>query len=260
MTVQAGAYIRDALSDPDGRERWCAQIANLLEPYISKDASVMEVGSGESTTLAGVLESLSLIPKTALGFDISWSRCNQGRGWLKYKGQQADLFVADMFNIPLADSSVDVVYTAHSLEPNGGRERQALQELIRVTKRALVLVEPIFELAPPPAQERMKHHGYVRNLKATAEQFGCKVVDYRMLDFFGNDLNPSGVICIVKSEVLNYKPTTWRCPLTHASLDRGHNAFHSPETGIVYPLLDGIPLLCRDHAVLASGYGQPFSL
>ena len=86
----------------------------------------------------------------------------------------------------------------------------------------------------------MKHHGYVRNLKATAEQFGCKVVDYRMLDFFGNDLNPSGVICIVKSEVLNYKPTTWRCPLTHASLDRGHNAFHSPETGIVYPLLDGI--------------------
>ena len=45
--LQAGAYIRDALSDPDGRERWCAQIANLLEPYISKDASVMEVGSGE---------------------------------------------------------------------------------------------------------------------------------------------------------------------------------------------------------------------
>ena len=234
------------------------QIAILLEPY--KQRCVCYGSRVWREHYPGwSLESLSLIPKTALGFDISWSRCNQGRGWLKYKGQQADLFVADMFNIPLADSSVDVVYTAHSLEPNGGRERQALQELIRVTKRALVLVEPIFELAPPPAQERMKHHGYVRNLKATAEQFVAKwLITVCLISW--NDLNPSGVICIVKSEVLNYKPTTWRCPLTHASLDRGHNAFHSPETGIVYPLLDGIPLLCRDHAVLASGYGQPFSL
>jgi ubiquinone/menaquinone biosynthesis C-methylase UbiE len=36
--------------------------------------------------------------------------------------QQADLVVADLFHIPFADNSVDVVYTSHSLEPNGGRE------------------------------------------------------------------------------------------------------------------------------------------
>jgi SAM-dependent methyltransferase len=215
--LQAGAYVRHALSDPDGKRRPCA----------------------------------------ALGFDISWSRCAHGRGWLRHKAQQADLFVADLFHIPLEDDSVDVVYTSHSLEPNGGREQAALQELLRVARRAVVLVEPIYELAGPEARERMTHHGYVRNLKATAEALGYPVTGYGLLDFYVNPLNPSGVVCIEKSLAGDVAAPGWRCPLTHAPLVRSATAFASPDTGLVYPVLDGIPLLCRDHAVLASAYGHP---
>ncbi|MGC4406046.1 methyltransferase domain-containing protein [Methyloversatilis sp. MC4-4] len=254
--LQAGAYVRHALSDPAGKQRWCAQLAGLVAPHLPPSGSVMEVGSGEATTLAGLLEALPQRPATALGFDISWSRCAHGRGWLRQKTQQAELFVADLFHIPLADASVDVVYTSHSLEPNGGREQAALQELLRVARRAVVLVEPIYELAGPEARERMAHHGYVRNLKATAEALGCTVADYRLLDFYVNPLNPSGVACIVKTDAGVPALPAWRCPLTHAPLVRSESAFSSRETGLVYPVLDGIPLLCRDHAVLASAYGQ----
>ena len=254
--LQAGAYVRHALSDPDGKRRWCSQLAGLVEAHLPSGGSVMEVGSGEATTLAGLLEALPQHPGAALGFDISWSRCAHGRGWLRQKAQPAELFVADLFHIPLADASVDVVYTSHSLEPNGGREQAALQELLRVARRAVVLVEPIYELAGPDARERMAHHGYVRNLKATAEALGCAVADYRLLDFYVNPLNPSGVVCIVKVDACEPAPPAWRCPLTHAPLVRSESAFSSPETGLVYPVLDGIPLLCRDHAVLASAYGQ----
>ncbi|WP_020163065.1 methyltransferase domain-containing protein [Methyloversatilis discipulorum] len=253
--LQAGAYVRHALSDPAGKQRWCAQLAGLVAPHLPVGGSVMEVGSGEATTLAGLLETLPQRPAAALGFDISWSRCAHGRGWLRQKAQQAELFVADLFHIPLADASVDVVYTSHSLEPNGGRERAALQELLRVARRAVVLVEPIYELAGPEARERMAHHGYVRNLKATAEALGCTVADHRLLDFYVNPLNPSGVVSIVKTDAGEPARPAWRCPLTHAPLMRSESAFSSPDTGLVYPVLDGIPLLCRDHAVLASAYG-----
>lgn len=257
--LQAGAYVRHALSDPEGKRQWCSQLAGLVEAHLPSGGSVMEVGSGEATTLAGLLESLPQRLGVALGFDISWSRCAHGRGWLQRKALPAELFVADLFHIPLADASVDVVYTSHSLEPNGGREQAALQELLRVARRAVVLIEPIYELASPEARERMVHHGYVRNLKATAETLGCTVDDYRLLDFYVNPLNPSGVVSIVKPGAGAPAPALpmWRCPLTHAPLVRSATAFSSPDTGLVYPVLDGIPLLCRDHAVLASAYGQP---
>lgn len=254
--LQAGGYIKLAKTDPEGRKLWESQVANLLIPHLKEPgSSVLEVGVGEATTLAGVLSRLPQRKVSALGFDISWSRCAYGRGWLGQMGQGAELFVADLFRIPLADDSIDVVYTSHSLEPNGGRELDAIRELLRVARRSVVLVEPIYELASVDAQARMRSHGYVRNLKEIAESLGCEVRDYRLLDYSINPLNPSGVIQLVKSDMHGASRLMWRCPLTHAPLDRQGEAFVAQETGLVYPILDGIPLLCRDNAVLASSYG-----
>lgn len=98
-------------------------------------------------------------------------------------------------HIPLADNSIDVVYSSHSLEPNGGKEEAALQECLRVAKHAVVLIEPIYELSNQEAQARMRHRGYVRNLKAIAVSFGANVAEYRLLEpgVASNPLNPSGV-------------------------------------------------------------------
>lgn len=95
----------------------------------------------------------------------------------------------------------------------------------------------------------------MRSLKATAEALGFTVADHRLLDFCVNPLNPSGVVCIVKADASVPALPVWRCPLTHAPLVRSESALSSPETGLVYPVLDDIPLLCRDHAVLALAYG-----
>lgn len=49
--------------------------------------------------------------------------------------------------MPLKDNSIDIVYTSHSIEPNGGREEEALEELYRVANKYLILLEPDYELA-----------------------------------------------------------------------------------------------------------------
>ena len=194
--LQAGRYIAAARANPEGRVRWCGQLSEILNPYITEQSSILEVGCGEATTLAGVLERLDNTPKHALGFDISWSRCTEGLRWLSEHNARARLFVADLFNIPLEDASVDVVYTSHSIEPNGGREEDAMRELMRVARRAVILFEPIYELADAEAQARMRSHGYVQGLKEAAERLGANVSGYRLLTYTANELNPSGLVLI----------------------------------------------------------------
>jgi len=254
--LQAGTYISGARANPEGRVRWCGQLSKILDPYITEQSSILEVGCGEATTLAGVLKYLSKAPKHALGFDISWSRCAEGLGWLSENEVEAKLFVADLFDIPLEDASVDVVYTSHSLEPNGGREEAAICELMRVARRAVVLVEPIYELASSEAQSRMHAHGYVRGLKETAESLGAIVIDYRLLGYSANPLNPSGLVLIEKktSKAVGAEPT-WRCPLTHTPVSDLGDVFVAEQSGLVYPVLRGIPMLRAEHGIVASKIG-----
>lgn len=253
--LQSGSYINGARADPDYRIRWCGQLAKLLDCYVSPEDSLLEVGCGEATTLAGVLNALHRPVRQALGFDISWSRCAYATAWLREKGANAKLFVGDLFNIPLEDESVDVVYTSHSLEPNGGKEKEAIQELLRIARKAVVLIEPAFEFATEDARQRMISHGYVRNLKGTAEKLGAQIVEHRMLEVYGNPLNPSGVLSLLKT-TSSAAPSTirWRCPVTHVPMLPNSDAFVAEMAGLVYPVLGGIPLLRNDHAVVASAF------
>jgi SAM-dependent methyltransferase len=250
--LQAGTYIAGARANPEGRARWCKQLAEILSPFITKQSSILEVGCGEATSLTGILKNLNVTPKHALGFDISWSRCAEGLGWLSENEESARLFVADLFNIPLEDASVDVVYTSHSLEPNGGHEEYAIRELMRIARRAVILVEPIYELANNEAQLRMRSHGYVCKLKETAEGLGAKVSSYHLLSYTENTLNPSGLILIEKELNDQEGAPVWRCPLTHTPVTDLGDIFASTQSGLVYPVLRGIPMLRAEHAIVAS--------
>lgn len=259
--LQAGSYVSGARANPEGNRCWCRQLAGLLAGVLADGDAILEVGVGEATTLAGVLAECAIKPRQAFGFDVSWSRVSVANQWLQENGQRADLFVADLLNIPLKDNSIDVVYTSHSLEPNGGQGQPALQECLRVARKFVVLVEPIYELAPPEAQERMRRHGYVRGLRAAAEQLGAEVLDYRLLPYTGNHLNPSGVLCLRKNSAARVETCPgsgdpnaayWRCPVTGVSMELCTDVFHAPSAGLVYPVLRGIPMLRAEHAIVAS--------
>jgi hypothetical protein len=268
--LQSGSYVKDARANPKHKQQWCKQVAELIEPFLPSKGLLLEVGVGEATTLAGVLKRLDRPDVAAMGFDISWSRVNVANQWIQQAEQKAQLFVGDLTNIPLADSSVDVPYSSHSLEPNGGLEEVAVAECLRVARRGVVLVEPLYELAPEPAQERMRAHGYVRGLRSVAENLGATVHDYRLLDYTGNPLNPSGVLAISKpadtgeergrpqadTEHDQTAAPQWRCPLTGEELEPNADAYFAAAVGIAYPVLRGIPLLRPEHAIVASGFAS----
>ena len=259
--LQAGSYVSAVRADRDKNRSWCRQLAGLLSGVLADGDSILEVGVGEATTLAGVLAECAIKPRQAFGFDVSWSRVSVANYWLQENGQRADLFVADLLSIPMGDGSVDVVYSSHSLEPNRGKEEKAIRECLRVARKAVVLVEPIYELATREAQARIRSHGYVEGLRETAERLGAKVSDYRLLDLTPNSLNPSGVIHLTKVGASDgpkdeSSASFWRCPVTDVALEAGAEFFYAREVGLAYPVLRGIPMLRAEHVIVASKLGS----
>lgn len=261
--LQAGSYVSGARANPEGNQRWCRQLAGVLSGVLADGDSILEVGVGEATTLAGVLAECAIKPHQAFAFDVSWSRVSVAKHWLQEKRQRADLFVADLLNIPMRDGSVDVVYSSHSLEPNRGKEEEAIRECLRVARKAVVLIEPIYELATREAQARIRSHGYVEGLRETAERLGAKVSDYRLLDYTPNPLNPSGVIHLKKVSASDgpkdkSSASVWRCPVTGVALEVGAEFFYARQVGLAYPVLRGIPMLRAEHVIVASKLGSVF--
>ena len=226
--LQSGSYVAYTEKNPKYNKIWGEQLAKFINLKLCDGDTLLEVGVGEATTLSSVFSNLKFKNIKLYGFDISWSRLYVAKNYLAKKNVTANLFVANLFNIPLADDSIDIVYTSHSLEPNGGKEKEAIAECLRVSKKALILFEPIYELATSEAKKRMTHHGYVKQLKETALKLGASVEYFELLKKCGNKLNPSGVIVLTKSNKKINHIQKLICPITKTELvNYGSFCFYS---------------------------------
>ena len=156
-----------------------------------------------------------------------------------------------MFSLPLPDDSVDIVYTRQSIEPNGGHEVEILKELYRITKEYLILIEPAYDLADEKAKKYMEHHGYVRNLYASAKELGFKIIEWDLYGISENPLNPVGIM-IIEKKGISTNNFSWCCPLTKKIIRKIGNAYFSDDSLLAYPIINGVPLLLQDYAVVAT--------
>jgi ubiquinone/menaquinone biosynthesis C-methylase UbiE/uncharacterized protein YbaR (Trm112 family) len=228
-------------------------IHKLLEESTTerKSYTLLEAGVGEGTALGGMWDGLDKKPECVYGFDISWSRIKEGNRYLDKKGvSNRFLFVGDMYSIPLKDNAVDIVYTIHAMEPNGGGERHLLKELYRVTKKYLILYEPSSEFANEEQKKYMEKHGYIKNLLQEAKDLGFSVVEHQLLEVQANELNPTAVLVIEKGadetegEIL--------CdPIGKGRLIKGKSSYFSKEGLLAYPIVEDIPCLMPDNGILA---------
>ena len=250
---QAGSYIESYKRDPDYLDRYTRELCKVLG-QLGSIGTMLEAGCGEATTLTVLAKQLPVRP-TLGGFDIAWSRVKLGQNFAASHGLAPTLFCADLFRIPLADHSVDLVYTSHSVEPNGGRERQAILELARVARRWLVLLEPAHDLAGEDARQRMESHGYVRNLAATIRSLGLTLVEHRLFLVSANPLNPTGLYLVrIGSPSVDAPSFRFQCPVSGTPLEVGPDAYYSPESFLAYPVLGGVPCLLESSAILATQF------
>lgn len=257
--IQSGSYTRIALENPARLERTAHEINELSSSLLADYDRILDCGAGELTTLSALSTHL---PQQCqlLACDLSLSRLRVGRRFAErmMRGDLAKslrLFVADMGRLPLADNSVDVVFTSHALEPNHGSEEQLLKELLRVARRRLLLFEPSWEHADQAARDRMAQHGYVRDLPQYIHSAGGRLVSVEPLPTPLNPMNPT--YCYVvepinKASQPSFADQAFQCPRSGYSLQRQQSYWWSQEGGWAYPEIDGIACLREKHGVLMS--------
>jgi uncharacterized protein YbaR (Trm112 family) len=257
--LQAGSYVRFVKDNVAKFSAYTAELADVLTRYVSEYDSTLDVGTGEMTTLSGVANRLSF-RGAIYACDISWSRIHVGRGFAKCtlppdKFERLSYCVADMFDLPFRDSSVDVIWTSHALEPNGGREREAIRELCRVARKKLVLFEPYYEAALPDAKKRMAAHGYIRNLCGAIESEGAVVEDIVRIESAINPHNPTHAFIVTPGKMdssMQQAIEPWACPLSRSPAKRMLGFYFSADSRLAYPIIDGIPVLRKECAILAT--------
>lgn len=262
--LQAGTYIDYVTKNPKQASSYTAELAQILDEHITSDGTLLDVGTGELTTLSMVIGALKNHPSAIYAFDISWSRIHKGTGFAqKTLGPNYQLltpFVADISEIPLRDKSIHITTSSHALEPNGGKLRELLRELFRVTIETLVLFEPCYEINSEEGKQRMDKLGYIKNMDGVVAELGGKLVEKTVIKNTTNPLNPT--VCFVIKPPPASAPSAppqnsiFSVPGTNMPLVRMDDFYYSIQTGLCYPAIKNIPILKSNCAVLATSLGE----
>ena len=262
--LQAGSYIEHMLNNKEQSQAYTTELAFILEKHIKKTDSLLDIGTGELTTLSHLIHKLEKKPKKVFAFDISWSRMYKGKKYAKdvmgadYK--LLKLFVADINEIPLHDKSINITTSSHALEPNGGKAKELLSELFRITIDKLVLFEPCFEINTEEGKQRMERLGYIKNIDGVVAELGGKLMDKIIIKNISTPLNPTVCFIITPPPLVkeispnksDFKRGIFSVPGTNIPLIAEEGYYFSNQVGLCYPTLKAIPILKSNAAILAS--------
>jgi ubiquinone/menaquinone biosynthesis C-methylase UbiE len=262
--LQAGYYSDHAESNPIFYRERSEEVASFIHSNINNITSVLDVGTGELTMFSRVASILSAASDIDFfATDISLSRLLVGRKRLNpLFNIVADLklVVADTAMLPFATSSIDLITTDHSLEPNGSRLEKLVRECFRVSRRYCVFVEPSNRLQDSAGVERMRSLGYIFDLEKTIDKLGGKILAQHNTVNNYNDLNKSKMIIVEvpisnKSSEINSKLRYhYTYPGTNYFLEISGNFYFCRKSGFLFPAVDDVPVLLEQNRILCSRF------
>ena len=260
--IQAGSYIEAAKDNMDYLLRYSNELAEIISSKIKETDSILDVGTGEMTTLSHVLSSLDKNPAHCYALDISWSRIFKGLDYAKnnmgINFSNLTPFVADIREIPLLDKSINITISNHALEPNGKNIKNLICELFRVTSDLLILFEPCYEINSKAGKERMDLLGYIKDIDGVIKGLGGLMIKKIKIINVANPLNPTVCFLIQPPPVAVERKKIISCrdilsvPGTNIPLKSDGEFYFSHETGLFFPILKSIPILKSQNAILGS--------
>jgi len=236
-------------------DRRIREIAGLLKELgISKESSLLEVGAGELTTIVPLAKEIPFSRLSAL--ELSWSRLAVGKLFANEQGiTLEDTIAASALDLPFPDNSYDYIYTSHCLEQIGKGAERAIQEMHRVARKYIVLLEPGLEFASAYQKKANKRAGRVGEIDRIIRRLGYNLVRHGLFPFALNPGNKT-VLYVIKKDSPESNPIRCVCPCDKAPLELYEQIYFCKKCGVVFPIVKGIPFLRKEDGLLATKFDQ----
>ena len=263
----SGSYINDnyykakyRFCIADGKVEYLSSIENMKlirnecnEVLKSFDfSSILEVGAGELTTLESIYSKNDQIEEM-YGVDLSFNRLFYGlQEFTKRHELIPKVSKSNATELPFQDSSFDLVYSRHALEQMQDIFKVALSEMMRVSKKYIVLFEPSYEKGNLTQKLKMIRNNYFIGL----EKFLKTRKDILILDSFlmknsANPLNRTACYILKKNDSIetSKKFRGFVCPVTNDYLEKKNGYYYSKKSNLAYPIIGGVPILDLKHSI-----------
>ncbi len=264
----SGSYIKDNYHV--GKERYCVvndkvkKISSIENMKLIRTecnsildnlefSSILEVGAGELTTMESIYSHRPSISKM-FAIDLSLNRLLHGLEEFEKRHEfNINLSKSNAISLPFEDSSFDLVYSRHTLEQMPRIFNIALSEMIRVSRKSIVLFEPSFEKGSLSQKLKMIKNDYFRGL----DQFLSQRQDITIKESFlmknsANPLNHTACYIIEKKDYLepNEELIKFVCPISKKTLLDYEDFYYCRDSKRAYPKIKGIPILDQDYSFL----------
>ncbi len=254
--VQTGSYIKWAMKNLKIQRNYCEEIVEIIDSMKEKSfVNYLDAGVGELTTLCDITSKIKKKVSTIYVCDLSWSRLFTGLKFSKkYKNIKNKIkpFCSDMKCLPLPDSSIDLVTTHHSIEPNFMNVDLIVKELFRVAKKNLLFFEPCYEFNSAAGKKRMNIHKFVKDLEPYIKKNGGSLIKKIKIENPFNPLNATACYMIELKKKSQRKKIKFTFPGENFSLIKKNNFYLSNHFGVSFPILKDIPILRKENAILSS--------
>jgi ubiquinone/menaquinone biosynthesis C-methylase UbiE len=221
------------------------EIRTVLKNYNFKN--ILEVGVGELTTLEDIYK-FKKGKVDCYGIDLSLNRLIHGLHEFKKRHPKIPrVSKSNATMLPFPDNSFDLVLTRHTLEQMPENYKQAIDEIIRVSKKYFVLFEPSFELGSLTQKLKILNSDYVRGIpNYLLSKKNLIVKKPYLMKNSANPLNHTActVVEIKKSikKTIN-KEVPFVCPVSKEKLKYFNDFLYSSKKQIAYPVINKIPIL-----------------
>lgn len=216
--------------------------------------NILDFGCGELTTSLYIFNNLRNKIKKYFANDLSFNRLLLGSNELKKKlsknnFNKFEIFCNSDYNLPFKDNAIDLVITIHSLEPNNQIKIKIINELFRVSKFGIAMMEPHYEIGSITQKNRMKKFGYIKGIKNILKR---KRVNFKIIkkDFHLNNNNKSSIFIIKKiKKIKKNQQIRYVDPITKTKLTKNENILFSKNSLRAFPIVNNISLFNHDSQI-----------
>lgn len=241
--LQSGNYIKNYKILKKNKKNYkifLKNIKNLNEKIKLKNIkTILDFGTGEGIKLPYLLRFNKSVKKI-YACDISFNRLYYAKVFLKRRLNKREmsklsLFCNKDFELPFKSSSIDVIFTSGVLENLSNKNmNKLLLELFRVTRKRLILIEPIKDKLSRLKQHQLNFNlnYYLKKNKINFNEYIWQRIDQKKTKYS---------MRVINKKIIYQNNPKFYLEDRNLSLHKKDNFFYD-KTGKIIPVLDEITI------------------